>query len=422
MSFLKHIFSRRKAPLDEAGAAASDSFCIMPWVHLHVTQHGTVTPCCQAPWEEEHGFGNVNRDQLRDIWKGRGMQEFRRTMLCGEKDKRCERCYLKEASGFTSLRQVTNQKFAQHIPQALQSQVPENPVYWDIRFSNVCNFKCRICGPWSSSKWYNDAVALGMASESAPALTQAAEDPADFMAQLEGMAVALEEIYFAGGEPLIMQEHYALLDMLIEKGMTDVRLQYNTNFSLLRYKGRDVVDLWRQFPNVTLSLSLDGMGPRGELQRSLQSWPQTIHNIERLRREAPHVEVIVSPTLSVFNLLHLPEFHRAWTARGYIRPETFFPSLLVQPEHYNIRILPAQLKAQAVELYREHTAWLKSQEAEDEGQMRYCLARFQEVESHLQSADHSHLLPVFTEKCAALDELRGESVREVFPELAVLWG
>lgn len=423
MSIFKRLFFKDQPFPDADAATASDTFCIMPWVHLHVTQHGTVTPCCQAPWEREEAFGDINEEAIGEIWKGNEVRTFRKKMLTGKRDTRCNRCYEKEASGFSSLRQITNQKFAEHIPAALSAgeHATGTPIYWDIRFSNVCNLKCRICGPWSSSQWHTDAIALGMKGAEEPVLTQAAEQPEALMAQLREMAEGLEEIYFAGGEPLIMAEHYELLDLLLSLGKTDVRLQYNTNFSKLTFKDRDVVELWKRFSHVTVSASLDGMDSRGELQRSLQKWPQVLANMQRLRTEAPHVQVILSPTLSVFNLFHLPDFHRDWTERGLIRPETFFPSLLIQPEAYNIRLLPLPLKEKAEELYTNHLTWLERQNAENVEQMAYCKARFQEAVSHLKSGDHSHLIPAFLEKCEALDRLRGEDTKATFPELEMLW-
>jgi organic radical activating enzyme len=97
------------------------------------------------------------------------------------------------------------------------------------------------------------------------AIIQGVEDADGLFDQLDSLLPHIEEIYFAGGEPLLMDEHYRLLDRLAERGLFDTPLRYNTNFSETRYKGRDVFDIWAQFSNVKVSASVDATGGRGEL-------------------------------------------------------------------------------------------------------------------------------------------------------------
>ena len=240
MSIFNKIWSTTKIRNFE-GLEKSNTFCIMPWVHFHITQYGTVTPCCQAPWQEEQAFGNINKQSIDEIWNNSKIKSFRKTILEGKVDKRCESCFVREKSGFTSLRQITNNKFKYKRELVLESaknklEVKEPPVYFDIRFSNVCNLRCRICGPWSSSSWYNDAVELGMTNRNCAAITQSFTDTNKFFKELEQILDSLEELYFAGGEPLVIEEHYKVLELLIAKKKTNVRLTYNSNFSSFKYK------------------------------------------------------------------------------------------------------------------------------------------------------------------------------------------
>ena len=411
--------------IDKSFVAESKAFCIMPWVHFHVTQHGTVTPCCQAPWQAEHSFGDINQQSVPEIWDSKAIRAFRKTMIRDEKDNRCERCYIKEDSGWKSLRQITNEKYLHQLERVQATDRKgrvrdQAPIYLDIRFSNICNLKCRICGPWSSSQWFKDAVALGMVDPKSPSLTYATDQEDAFFAQLEALGPELEEIYFAGGEPLLMEQHYRLLDLLIEKGYTNLYLQYNTNFSTLKLKEVDVVEKWKHFRKVGIAASLDGMGPRGEYLRKNLNWEQVVANRKRLLEEAPNTEFFISPTLCIFNLLHIPDFHQTWVSEGFLHPEDFYPSLLVQPEPYNIRVLPEAIKAEARHKYQDHLKWLEAQTPNRPERLEECLKMYHNLLLHLDSADMSGLLPEFRERTAKLDKLRQESFVEVFPELAFL--
>ena len=103
-------------------------------------------------------------------------------------------------------------------------------------------------------------------------------------------------------EPLIMEEHNRILKLLIEKGNTQVRLIYNTNLTELKYKRESVLELWKHFPSVCVAASLDDMGERAAVIRSGTDWAQVEQNIRDLKRECPHIDFMISPTLSMMNI------------------------------------------------------------------------------------------------------------------------
>lgn len=408
---------------NQPALGADDAFCIMPFVHLHITHDGAVTPCCQAPTAAALSFGNINQQSIESIWNGPGLQQFRSRMHAGQRDERCHGCYSKEADGWVSLRSITNHKYADQIPRLrsgpLAAAPVPAPIYVDVRFSNYCNFRCRICGPVSSSAWHQDAVALGWVAPGSPARSKCADDPAQLWRQLRQLAPNLQEVYFAGGEPMLMEEHYQLLEMLIELGNTRVKLQYNSNFSTLDFKSWDAPSLWRNFSDVTVSASLDGMGPRGEYQRSNQRWTDVLAHRARLRRDAPHVKFLITPTVSLFNSLHLPDFNKTAVADGLIGAFDFIPSLLQRPAEYSIQALPPALKVQARRLIEDHLIWLEGQDG-DLAPRSFVLQQWANVLRYLDAASSAQLIPQFLAKTATLDRLRGEDFAATFPELAVL--
>lgn len=389
---------------------------MMPWVHLHVDTRGKAHACCVG----NIPFGNINSDSVATIWQGEGIRQFRQKMLRNEAEPRCGICYAREAAGATSMRQEVNAGYAHHWPAVATTQADGHapdarPVYWDIRFSNLCNFRCRTCWHGASSRWYEEAQQL-RATAGKTAVIAAARDPEAFLAQLAAILPEVEEIYFAGGEPLLMAEHFRLLQALVELGHTDIQLRYNTNFSRLDVGGQDLARWWQQFSRVTVGASLDASGRRGELLRKEQRWNKVEANRLWLMEKCPQVRFEIQPTVSVFNVLHLPDFHRAWVEKGWLAVDAWVPNLLERPFHYNVKVLPPTLKAEVVTRYTQHMAWLKHAQAKVQTH-----ASFQETLDFMDKEDWSHRLPQFRKACAQLDQMRNESVPEVFPELRQLF-
>ena len=420
-------FWRKKKPrIENKHGQFKDNgiFCAMPFVHFHVTQNGNVTPCCQAPWGEEAKLGNINQQSIQEIWTGKPFEAFRKQMIKGNAPEVCSRCYDKEKMGWISLREITNDKYEEEINALIRDKFQaasyKQPVYFDIRFSNVCNLKCRICNFSSSSSWYNDDVALGNIDPKTPALTTSMVDEEKFYAEFKEQIGSIKEMYFAGGEPLMMEQHYRMLAFLIESGNTQCKLFYNTNLSRLTFKEHDVVELWKHFDYVNLAVSLDDMGERLEYQRKNAKWDQMKLNFERIKWEAPNVDVMISPTISVFNLLSIAEMHQALVAENYVRPEDVVPTLLVYPQEFNIQILPTELKELARNRVENHLEWLEQQTISDEKKMKYVLRQYQNILTYLNHAGNDKARLNFPSKIAKLDALRDERFETVFPELACL--
>lgn len=432
----------------------SKAFCMKPWVHLFVSQFGTVVPCCITPWGKEQALGDVNEQTIGEIWNGPAMRDLRLKMLRDEKDPRCAACYRAESHGLASARLGTNFYYADKLAWAFETDASgfspnSKPVYWDVRISNLCNLKCRICGHDSSSEWYRDAQALGLFTYE----QKFHRGPKDFnrlLAQLETFIPHLEEIYLAGGEPSVTEETYLVLQRLIDAGRTNIRIIYVTNFARSEYKGFDLYKLLSRFEDVTVLASLDDTGDRIEFQRSGLRWEAAVANRKRMMRVVPRARICVTPTVSVFNVLHLPAFHKRWVSEGLIDIDDFMPHILTSPPEYSITVLPQALKERARDDFEAHIAWMvefskahpprpyalregKFEGIKDaqpwvvrspitgHGRLDAHIHQFKGCVSYLTSADHTHLLAKFRETCAKLDELRGEDTRAVFPELAELW-
>jgi Iron-sulfur cluster-binding domain len=385
----------------------SKTFCIYPWIHLHAYPTGEAYPCCHA--EMKPGVvGNCRTNSLEEIWQGEPMQKLRADMLSETPHSACTRCYEQEESGFFSGRRSANKHHGHHIKKLDQN--PFEMTYWDIRFSNLCNLKCRSCGHIFSSQWYQDQAKLAGRDwkDRNTVLNYAGRTETDMWSQLEPHLDYVEQIYFAGGEPLLMEEHYRILEELVRRGRFDVRLIYNTNFTHTDLKGRSVFEYWKQFKSVAVGASLDGMGHAAEYIR-------VIKNRHDMIRTCPEVDFYISPTLSILNAWHLPDFHKEWVAAGLIRAQDLNVNILQDPAHYRIDIASAEYKQRLEARYLKHLDWMS-----DRDPLGRATQGFRSAIQFMMATDNTQLIDTFWRKTNELDEIRNESWQHALPELAAL--
>ena len=398
----------------------SKVFCIAPWTHLHVLTTGKVFPCCVSGHDASNAVGDLQAgDTLESAWNSPTMRALRRNMLAGKSSKLCERCYVNENLDIESFRKTENQQMAHHVHWVERTN--ENGSldtlhlpYIDLRVSNLCNLKCRICCHKYSTSWYEDSARLGLVAPDRPRQIEAVDDPDLLWEQLQPLIPSLEHVHFAGGEPLIMAEHYRLVDELIKRGRTDVRVSYNTNFLVMRYKHFDAMSMWKHFPTVYVSASLDGMEARGDYMRKGQHWDRIEENRARLRRECPHVDFQVAATVSLMNVLHMPSFFRDWHQKGYVRPDRMKMYLLFEPEHYSVQGLPADLKRRVEDEYGEFISTYLAPLGQEAAEL---IANFNAIVTHMKERDLD-IASEFRRVTIELDVLRSESFADTFPELA----
>jgi organic radical activating enzyme len=360
--------------------------------------------------------GNCRKNTLAEIWQDQPMAQLRKDMLSETPNAACGRCYEQEASGFFSGRKSANKHHGHHVKK-LESN-PFEMTYWDIRFSNLCNLKCRSCGHIFSSQWYQDQAKLagGDWKERNTVLNYAGRTETDMWAQLEPHLDYVEQIYFAGGEPLLMEEHYRILDELVRRGRFDVRLIYNTNFTHTDLKGRSVFEYWKQFDSVAVGASLDASGARGEYIRKGTDWSVVEQNRRDMLKICPGVDFYISPTLSIMNAWHLPDFHREWVEAGLIRAQDLNVNILQDPAYYRIDIAPIKYKQLLRVKFEEHIEWIKTQG----DSLGRATQGFESAVAFMMATDNTHLIDTFWRKTHELDAIRKEQMLAVIPELTAL--
>jgi organic radical activating enzyme len=315
--------------------------CILPWVHMHGNIKGNYKVCC---FSEDHPSILGTKDTtLMDVWHGEPYKELRSKFLNNEIPEQCKApCYDKESLGVTtSPRQNSNTKWKRY--EYLQKTIlPESPIYLDFRFGNICNFRCRTCGPMASTSWIKEAREL-FGNKNAKLLDNWTNNEHLWNA-LEIIYPNIETVYFAGGEPLVLEGHYKMLEFLLSKNKTDIEINYNTNLSILTYKKYDLLNLWKQFKKVNLWVSCDGYGKVGEYIRKDLVWEEFDANIDKVKPYISNLSVVVS-VLSIYNLTDLILW--ANSKKLFI-----YGTTLVTPSYLSCQILPNNEKEKIINHYK----------------------------------------------------------------------
>jgi hypothetical protein len=312
-------------------------------------------PCCSAdtkrPGNTKPDYGNIkNFNNHLDIINQPNFNELRKNMLAGKSCEECKFCYETEKHGGESFRQSKNSMLDQMISmdEIHNMTNPDGSLkdfkmrYWDVRFSNVCNLACRMCGPDYSHTW---AKELGITfGDSHIARANKSED---WLTIMEGYGPLedLYEIYFAGGEVMFQKEHWQMLDHLIDIGKTDVMIMYVTNLTKLDYDGYKLLDYIPKFRDVTFTVSMDGTGDLLEYIRWGAKWNQIVKNLDALI-DLPNVNLRVNHVTMWYNVMALPETLDFLYGSGYLTDPSQLDLYIANEEHNHVGALPTYLKAE----------------------------------------------------------------------------
>lgn len=404
----------------------SKSFCMLPWVHIHSTPYGKVAPCCISTSTHNHAIDEkaltFDNRSLMDLVNSEEMKNIRLDMLNGKLNSNCTMCHQQDQQGFNSWRKDNNKAYEQHFDSVMEATNEDGSLnefkmrYFDIRFNNICNFKCRTCGQEWSSQWEQENKTVQSINYHPNPKLNHKPLLDDVLKNLDG----LEAAYFAGGEPLITEEHYILLEEMIRTGNTDIVLKYNSNLSNLNFKDKDLLLLWSYFTKrVELSASIDHYGERAEYIRTGTVWSEVEENLQ-LVAQIPQINLSISTVLSVFNYLTIDAFYK------YLFENIFTESkfnnnlglfLMEGPRHFACQILPNDYKEKgkasinnAIKLIKEHNPYINTT-AFDES------LRWVDIASKIEWLK---VRPDFKREVRRLDKIRNTSFVETFPELAEL--
>jgi hypothetical protein len=217
-----------------------------------------------------------------------------------------------------------------------------------------------------------------------------------------------------------MPEHWYILDLLVKAKRFDVRMSYNTNTSKLTYQGKNVLDYWSQWEPTKIEVwsSLDEIDERAELIRSGTVWNKVENNLKDMVQLD---NIIIRPgiTTGAWNVFRLPEIVSRLLDLGVIKTDTrlglkhnnFFLNYLDMPEKYNVRILPDWFKQATT---KKLLTFIEMYNKRHNTSIGY---RFDHILHELSKPFDLHYARKFVKDTALLDEIRGENMYEVVPEM-----
>lgn len=390
---------------------------------------------------------NFNHTTLEEAWNSSYMRNVRKMMLQGEKPASCLKCYKEEDAGHLSKRNWETEYWSNRYNlEELVKETQEDgstPVkirYIDLRMGSKCQLACVMCSPHDSSGWIkewqeiypqiqNEKLKNTSQWENKGRVHGASynwhKNNPRFWNELMEQVPNMYQLYFAGGESLIIEEHYDLLEECIKRGYAkNIELRYNSNAVEWR---DDLFDLWNEFKRVRFHYSIDAYGEQNDYIRYPSSWKHQEEVFWKLDQTSSNVEVTTATTVMLLNIGYIPEFVKWKVNAGFkkICPWPFGAGginmhFAYWPPQLNVKVLPTEIKKKITNKY-EHEFypwieenWFKFTGVKEAGidketflSANYGIKRFNGIINFMNSEDWSARLPETKEYLTLINAQRG---------------
>lgn len=394
-----------------------DKFCVLPWVSLEASPIGTVRPCCLAKYELYDNDGdkfNLATAKFTSIQNSNEMRVLREQFLVGQKPATCEKCWAEEEAGRISKRMHTLNRLKHMGISEDWSSDAKSLMFLDLKLGNICNLKCRICGSWSSSQFASEELKF-TADKKTSFHYQMLKDGAwprenqNFWSEIDLCLTDIRYIEFTGGEPFLIQEHFDMLQGIVDRGIaSQVEIHYNTNGTQYPEQAEHI---WKHFKTVEIAFSIDDLGTRFEYQRTNATWKEVCANLDRfrdLKEIHSNIKLQICTTVNVFNVYYIDQVAN-WIAANRESFDFVYWNMLHEIWYFSISRLPRTVKT-VLETHLNAC----SIPIEFVGEFRKII----DFMKNGESSDGSAMLAAMRN----LDQRRNQNLRDVAPELADLIG
>ena len=330
-----------------------DKFCVLPWISLETSPVGTVRPCCLAEDEIANDAGekfDLNTASFTAIQNSQYMRDLRQEFIDAKQPQTCRKCWREERSGRTSKRMHTLNRLKHMLPEQNWTVDAKPLMFLDLKLGNICNLKCRICGSWSSSTFAAEELACLPAGEDKKTnhhyrmLKQGAwpRENLQFWNEIDQVVDQIRYIEFTGGEPFMIQEHFDMLQGLVDRGIAaNIEIHYNTNGTQWPEQGEAI---WKHFKTVEIAFSIDDVGQRFEYQRSNAIWSEVETNLaqfKQLRECNTNIQLQVCTTVNVFNVYYISEVANWIDQQGF---DFVYWNMMHEAYYFSVNTLPNTVK------------------------------------------------------------------------------
>lgn len=433
----------------------SKTFCPLPWIHLATRPNGDVRVCCTANASgasdddskeaglvmKDGSIMNLRDHSISDVWNSEHMKATRLQMLNNQIPTSCTKCFEEESKNIVSKRQWESVVWHERLDidsivatTGKDGSLPVNIPYFDLRLGNLCQLKCIMCSPHDSSAWIKDWKLQYPKYKTIELKQDQIWDDRNrdytwyqkgsFLDTMKDQAQYIKELYFAGGEPLLIPEHYKILEFMVESGNAkNCVLRYNSNGLELPEK---LFELWTHFKQVKFNFSIDAVGERNDYIRYPSKWDNVVANLERLDDTPDNIIVNIACAVQALNVLSIPDLVR-WKESKNFKKVNLPPHgagligthLVYLPNYLNVRVLPTHLKDKVA----KQIDYFCSQRTADQEFMSnpYGIKRWQGLVQYMMSEDWSNKLPVLQDYLTVTDQQRGTDFTSVFSELKDLF-
>jgi uncharacterized Fe-S cluster-containing radical SAM superfamily protein len=386
----------------------NESICAAPWVHLFGFGDDKIFPCCKS----KDPVGSIKDMSLKEIWNSKELKDIRVKMLKGEKISSCETCYLNEKRWGDSYRKVLNRRYPDVYNEIVQTKNDGsldnfNLKYLDLRFSNLCNFKCVMCGGFYSTAWYQDENTLKRNTEYFSLSGKRENNYFKYLrSEIPEIIKSLNRINFAGGEPFLIKEYLFVLDELLKIDKVDTEITFNTNLSIIP---DNFLSRLKNFKKITFRASIDGYGDKGEFIRKGLNWKMFLSNVALINRELPQADIRYYCTVQILNVFHILDLYKFLIKSKLIpiSPNKFHISFVETPSYYDIRSLDKNTKHRIVEYYNTSLSKFN----DDMKKYFYRIIIF-------MNEKNLNFFKEFKDITNKLDKARKQNTRLIFPELS----
>lgn len=395
------------------------SFCVLPWMHIAVDPNGDVKPCCISSTnvnKQDTKPYNLGYDTVSEIFSSPAYDKIRTDMLRGNPVAGCERCYEVEKTS-TSYRNQYNAKWLELVKKKIEQNKVDTVEYFDLRFGNLCNLKCKSCSAENSSQYEKELHQLKGIEKFIP--IKPVLNMNDwynteiFLQNILSQKDNIQEIYITGGEPTIIEKNYQMLEDLIKSGdANNILIKLNTNMTNIQDRFLDIIS---QFKQVIFFASIDGVGRIQEYIRYPSNWNQIDSNFRKLINRKPNNVILsVTPVIQNINLgycVELFEYLEQFNRDSDKTVVNIAPIILYSPDQLSIDYLPLDYKIRCWDNIED---WIKTCKY----QSSWFYNKMAELKNRCQTeVEYDHNMSRFREFTDIFDTHRNFYLRDVNPEL-----